>query len=37
MEIGSLLAPILAFFQEFMGGSFLAMLTDLFGQIFSVA
>lgn len=37
MDFGNLLAPLLAFFEEFIGGSFLTMLTGLFGQIFSMA
>lgn len=37
MGIGNLLTPLFSFFQELIGGSFLSLLTDLLGQIFSIA
>ena len=37
MDIGNLLTPFFALFEELIGGSFLSLLTDLLGQIFPAA
>jgi hypothetical protein len=37
MDIGNILAPLFSIFQDLIGGSILTLLTDLLGQIFSIA